>query len=132
VTKAISHGDKHNWGWNDPFRSLPSHEDIIAAVSQKAGDRCPRGPERTGWPDLVTNTHIYEIKVVLTSSAVQRGVGQLLLYGLDWPGRKLVLVGYKHGGIRLKPYVEKLGIEMEILKEPTRLIVSSMLRGRYP
>ena len=120
MTKARLTGNRHNWGWNDPFRNLPSHDDIVVAISQKVGKRCPKGPERTGWPDLVTRSHIYEIKVVLTSSAVQRGVGQLLLYGLDWPGRTLVLVGYADRGMRLKPYVEQLGIEMEILEEPAR------------
>lgn len=120
MTQVCSVEPKHNWGWNDPFRNLGSHGEIVTAISKEAGDPCQRGFDLSGCPDLVTETHIYEIKVVLTPSAVQRGIGQLLLYGLDWPGRQLVLVGYEDRGIKFKSYLEKLGIEMQILKEPER------------
>ena len=115
---------RKSWWRANPLRNLPSHDDIVVTISQRPGNSCirrcgPSGqPQCSGWPDLVTDTHVYEIKSLLTMSAVQRGVGQLLLYGLDWPGRKLVLIGYDASGIKLKSYVEKLGIEMEILEEP--------------
>ena len=106
--------------WNEPFRNVPSHKEIVASVVEELGlaeETSWIQAGLSGWPDIVTDSHIYEVKPLLTMSAVHRGVGQLLMYDLDWPGRKLVLVGHEDTGAKLKPYVEKLGVQMRILSD---------------
>ena len=69
-----------------------------------------------GIADVVTNDTIYEVKIAITTTSVQRAIGQLLLYSYSLPNHKMCIVG---GSKKINKHTEKrlkeIGIETLIV-----------------
>ena len=118
----------------DGSRTLPTHAELVRILAQAlqfCGETITVGLRvEAGMPDLYTDRCIYEVKPALTLSAVQRGIGQLLMYGQDLPGRELVLIGFAHTGCRMKGHVERLGVSMRILRDDLSFMPPTELEAR--
>jgi len=70
-------------------------------------------PADGGIIDLLTAQTIYEVKHRLGRNEVLRGIGQLMVYGLQFPNHSRVLVGAFWGtGYYLRDHARKLGIQV--------------------
>ncbi len=100
-----------------------SHEEIVrqlVADLEAQGERPQTGMALpSGYPDIVTEGQIYEIKPKLTVQAMQKAIGQLVLYGADLPGRELVIVGYAEEAVKFQSHCESLGIKVIVYKNDT-------------
>lgn len=78
--------------------------------------------------DLLTAQTIYEVKHRLGRNEVLRGIGQLLVYGLEFPTHTRVLVGgFWSTGYYLRDHAHKLGIQLVALDDGSGAALAGIL-----
>jgi hypothetical protein len=97
------------------------HIEEKLATKLEAKGKNPRRQVATeaGVIDIATDDTIYEVKAVLSRDSVFKAVGQLLLYkeSHNRSVKNMVITGVPGDGMKLKPFVNQLGIELEPLPE---------------
>lgn len=87
---------------------------LYAKLALSGGGVARQVQLRNGIADIVTPTHLYEVKSCLTRKSVYKAVGQLLVYAQELSNRTLVIIGRSGDGLALRAAVQRLGIEMKI------------------